>query len=114
MIKINNVEMPSPISFTPMMMDITKAERNSQGKMFIEIIATKYKLDLVWGILTQSEMTMLLNALNPVSFNVTFLDPVTGADKTVACYKGDRTIPIASFVDGTAHWKDFKVNLIEL
>ena len=114
MIKINGVEMPSPTGFIPMIMDITKAERNSQGKMFIELIATKYKLDVSWGVLTQEEITVLLTAIKPVSFTVTFLDPESGTDKTITCYKGDRSIPLLTYVGGVAQWKDFKVNFIEL
>ena len=41
MIKINNVTIPSPSSLNVSVQDINKAERNTNGTMIIERIATK-------------------------------------------------------------------------
>lgn len=114
MIKIGTVDMPTPSGYTLGIMDIVDAERNSQGKMFIELIATKYKIELSWNYLNQADMTKLLDALSPVSFSVTFFDAASNTNKTANFYKSDRSVPMYDYVNNVARYKDFKINLIEL
>lgn len=113
-LSIGGAEMPVPSSMTPMMYDITEAERDSTGTMHIDLVATKYKLECSWSYLTQEQMTQILNAINSITFSVTFKDPLTGSDKSMNVYKGDRSIPVLFVKDGENHYKDFKVNFIEL
>lgn len=114
MISINNVKMPSPSSYTPNLMDITKGERNSKGTMFIDLITKKWKLELTWGILTQEEMRIILKELESgVTFEVTFID-LYGDKQTRKFYKGDRKAGMILIKDGAVIWKDFSVNLIEV
>ena len=114
MLKIGGVAMPTPSEMTPSIYDITDGERDSTGTMHIDLIATKYKLECKWNILSQANMTNLLNAIKPITFNITFIDPVTGTEKTITVYKGDRSIPIFKIKNGENIYKDFKVNFIEL
>ena len=115
MIKINNSSIISPNDYTVSIFDITKAERNSKGDMQIDLINKKFKVEVSWKILTQQEMTQILNALeSSVTFKVEFLDPQTGSMITRDFYKGDRTIPIFDFKNGVARYKDFKISLIEV
>lgn len=111
---IGGVEMPTPSEMSPMMYDITEAERDSTGTMHIDLVATKYKLECAWSYLTQEQMTKVLNAIKPITFSVSFIDPESGSSKSINVYKGDRTIPILRVVDGKNTYKDFKVNFIEL
>ena len=113
-LSIGGVEMPTPSGMTPMIYDITEAERDSTGTMHIDLVATKYKLECTWSYLTQDDMTKLLKAIKSITFSITFTDPETGSSKTINVYKGDRTIPILRVVDGKNTYKDFKVNFIEL
>ena len=113
-LKIGGVEMPTPSSMSPMMYDITEAERDSTGTMHIDLVATKYKLECTWSYLTQEQMTKILNAIKPITFNISFIDPESGNNKTLNVYKGDRTIPVLRVVEGENTYKDFKVNFIEL
>lgn len=114
MLKIGGVAMPTPSEMSPMMYDITEAERNSKGTMFIELIATKYKLECTWSYLTQEQMTKVLNAIKSITFTIAFIDPQSGSEKTISVYKGDRTIPVLNYIDGVPKYKGFKVNFIEL
>lgn len=115
MIKINNVKIPTPSSYTPSIMDITKAERNAKGDMQIDLINTKYKLELSWNFLNQEDMSKVLGALeSKITFDVEFIDPKSGSPKTCTFYKGDRVMPMLDFKNGVARWKDFKVNLVEV
>lgn len=114
MLKIGGVAMPTPSEMTPNIYDITEGERDSTGTMHIDLIATKYKLECKWNALSQANMTKILKAINPITFNVAFIDPVTGAEKTMNVYKGDRSTPVFKIVDGENVYKDFKINFIEL
>lgn len=114
MLKVNGVEMPTPSGMTPMVYDITEAERDSTGTMHIDLIATKYKLECTWSYLTQEDMSKILSAIKSITFSITFIDPESGSEKTVSVYKGDRSIPILRVIDGENTYKDFKVNFVEL
>ena len=96
------------------MYDITEGERDSTGTMHIDLIATKYKLQLKWGVLTKAEMSSILNLIKPITFSVTFDDPESGNEKTVNVYKGDRSIPVLIYKNGEPYYNGFSVNLIEL
>ncbi|WP_053983432.1 DUF6711 family protein [Niameybacter massiliensis] len=114
MIRINGVDVQTPSSYMVNIMDITKSERNAKGNMQIDLINTKYKLELTWSLLTQTQITKILDALEArVTFEVTFVSP-TGSKLTRTFYKGDRSAPLLDYLDGQARWKDFKVNLIEV
>lgn len=114
MLKINGVAMPTPSDMTPNIYDLTEGERDSTGTMHIDLIATKYKLECTWSILNQANMTKILNATKNITFNVSFIDPVTGTEKTINVYKGDRSTPIFRIANGENIYKDFKINFIEL
>ena len=114
MIRINNVKLTSPTSYKPSIMDITNGERNSKGTMFLDHIATKWKLELSWNALTQEQMTSLLNALEGnVTFSVSFLD-LYGHTQTRTFYKGDRKAGLMIIKNNKCIWQDFSVNLIEV
>lgn len=51
MVKINDIEIPTPSGYQVGIMDISKAERNTAGTMLIERIATKRKIELMWNYL---------------------------------------------------------------
>ncbi|WP_410496496.1 hypothetical protein QTL86_03520 [Cellulosilyticum sp. ST5] len=114
MLKIGGVLMPTPSEMTPNIYDLTEGDRDSTGTMHIDLIATKYKLECKWNILNQANMTKILNATKSITFNVSFIDPETGEEKTMNVYKGDRSTPILKIVNGENIYKDFKINFIEL
>lgn len=114
MLKIGGVAMPTPSEMTPSIYDITDGERDSTGTMHIDLIATKYKLECKWNILNQANLTKILNATKNITFSISFIDPVTGTEKTINVYKGDISTPIFKIADGENIYKDFKINLIEL
>lgn len=95
-------------------MDISKAERNAKGNMIIERITTKRKLEMTWNVLTETELSSLLNAVSPTSFLVEYLDPQTNARRTGRFYVGDRKMGLYSFCRGLPRWRDIGFNFIEL
>lgn len=111
--KINGVELPAPSTYTVSIQDISKAERNANGTMIIERIATKRKIELTWKYLSGANLSGLLNLVSPVFFSVQYIDPEDGGLKNGTFYSGDRSSSGITYKNGVMHWKDIKFNLIE-
>ena len=88
------------------------ADRNAKGEILIDRVAVKRKVECEWGALTNSEISTILGAATDVFFTVKYPDPLTGTEKTITCYVGDRTAPIYKD-SGTPVWEGLKMNLIE-
>jgi hypothetical protein len=111
--KIDGVDMPSPSDLSMGIQDISKAERNARGTIIIERIATKDKIELQWNYLTAAQLAILLNAVAPVFFTVTYTNPRSGDLRTATFYAGDRTMGYIDFQNGVPRYKDIKFNVIE-
>ena len=113
MIKINGVAIATPKVFEATVSDLDgESNRNANGELIRDRIAVKRKINLEWGLLTQSEISTLLKAVSSVFFTVTFPDPQLGAtSKTM--YVGDRTAPAYQYKDGEVKWSGLKMNFIE-
>lgn len=74
---INGVAVKPPKSFQVGIQDIDgETGRNANGDMVRDRITTKRKLDCEWGMMTQEEMSQLLNAVSAVFFEVSYPDPL--------------------------------------
>lgn len=113
MIKVDNVAIPTPSNFSVGVLDISKAERNTNGLMIIERIATKRKLEVTYNYLTQAELSDLLQKISGVFFDVEYPDTQTGALRTGEFYVGDRNAETIDFQDGIPRYKNIKFSLIE-
>lgn len=110
---INGVAVKPPKSFQVGIQDIDgETGRNANGDMVRDRITTKRKLDCEWGMLTQGEMSQILNAVSPEFFTVSYPDPIHG-QTTKTFYVGDRTAPSYSFTNELKPWSGAKFNLIE-
>ncbi|MEG2291605.1 MAG: DUF6711 family protein [Clostridium sp.] len=113
LIKINGVEIPTPSTYQIGIQDISNAERNANGTMIIERIATKRKIELSWNLLDRTKASILLNAVSQIFFEVQYVDPEDNGIKTGTFYCGDRTIPMITFVKGVPKYKGITFNIIE-
>lgn len=113
MIKINGVEIPTPSDYQVSIQDISNAERNANGTMIIERVATKRKVELAWAYLSKQDLSAILNYISPVFFIVDYIDPQDGGLKTGTFYSGDRSAGALSYINNEIKWKDIKFNLVE-
>ena len=114
MIQINGTELPvAPDAYTVGIQDISNAERNAQGEMILDRIATKRKLSLSWHILSGSDMSTILNLVSDVFFTVNYIDPQDNAARSGTFYSGDRTAAGITYKDNMMYWKDAKFDVIE-
>ena len=113
MISINGVKIATPKTYEATVSDLDgESNRNANGDLIRDRIAVKRKLNLEWGLLTQSEMSQILNAVSRVFFTVTFPDPQLGM-VTKTMYVGDRTAPAYQYINGEVKWQGLKMNFIE-
>lgn len=110
---IAGVAMPTPSSFEVGIQDLSKADRNASGYMIIERIATKRKLQINYAYLSATDLSTVLQAVSPTSYQVVYLDPQTGSNRQAEFYCGDRSMGMVSFVGGVPVYKDIKFDLIE-
>jgi hypothetical protein len=110
---IGGVAMPTPTELGIGVMDISKAERNAKGYLILERVTTKQKLTISYSFITAEDLTTLLNAISPLSYSVTYLNPITNSFKTYQMYCGDRNVGMMDYVNGVARYKDFTFDLIE-
>jgi hypothetical protein len=113
LVSIGGVALPTPTEFQVGIMDISKAERNANGNMIIERIATKRKLFFTYSYITRTELSLILQKIAPAYYSVAYLDPQTNAFKTGSFYCGDRNVGMVDYIDGQARYKEFTFNLIE-
>ncbi len=114
LITIGAVVLPTPSEFNVGLQDINNAERNARAVLIAERIrANVRKIELGWQYISRSDLAIVLNAISPLFFDVTYMDPVTNANRTGTFYAGDRNIPMLDFFNGEPRYKDFSFNLIE-
>jgi hypothetical protein len=108
------VDMPSPSSMEPGIQDISKAFRNTNGRMIKETITTKDKFELHWAFLSAEDTKKILQAVKAESFWVGYVSPVTNDYTVKEFYAGDRKAPILDCVNGVYRYKDVAFNIIEM
>jgi hypothetical protein len=113
-ITVGGVAISTPSSLQVGIQDLSKAERNANGTLVIERIATKRKLELGWSYLSQSDLAALFAAVSPVTFTVVYPDPQTGAARSGTFYAGDRLAGMIDYQNGVPRYKDMKFNLVEI
>ena len=116
MIMINDIELPNPSEMAVTISDYDASSdtvgRNSQGELFRDRVCVKRKIDLVWKVLTAEEMSLILNAVEDVFFQVSYYDPKDG-QKTITGYVGDRTPSLYTFSSLGILYKDFAMSITE-
>ena len=105
---------PSTMKWDIQTYDLDSA-RGIDGVMNCQVICHKEKLSLTWraGALTMDEVSLLLNAVMPTFFSVTYFSPISNAYVTKEMYVGDRSTNFYSIIDGKPVIDDISFNLIE-
>ena len=116
MFKINSIDIATPTAYEIGIASIDKAERNANGTMIIENIATKRKLNLAWDIITNTDLQTILQQVNASRFvDVEYLDSETQTLTTGTFYTGDRMVGATPlYQSGTlSHWRNLNFSFIE-
>jgi hypothetical protein len=115
-LQVNGVWIPDPSSLQWGIQSVSdsNAGRTTDGKMHVNLITRKRKLELSWNGVDFDTASEILKAVNPETFNVTYLDALTNTRLTKTFYVGDRTAPVHSYTDGYRWYTNVSFNIIEV
>lgn len=115
-LQVNGVWIPDPSSLQWGIQSVSdeNAGRTTDGLMHVNLITRKRKLELEWVGVSFAVASEILNAVNPETFNVTYLDALTNTRLTKKFYVGDRTAMVYSYSDGYKRYQNVAFNIIEV
>lgn len=115
-LQVNGVWIPDPSSLQWGIQSVSdqNAGRTTDGKMHVNLITRKRKLELSWAGVSFEVASEILRAVNPETFNVTYLDALTNSRLTKEFYVGDRTAPVHSYHVGYRWYSNVNFNIIEV
>lgn len=114
-LKVDNTPIPDPSEFkyTEAGLDIF-AERDVNGLLVRDMVATKHNLGLKWDALSWSTIQSVLALTRGESFSFTYPSPDTGQMRTGTYYAGDREFDAIMLAGDPSEWfGSLSFNLIE-
>ena len=87
--------------------------RTLDGMMHRARVATKVRLDVTCRNLTQTEASIVLNAIKPMYVSVTYQDPQDGTVTRTMYANNNPAICAAVYDDGTVLWSGITFPLVE-
>lgn len=91
----------------------SNAGRGADGTMLGDIVAQKYKLQVVFAPMSDEQAAFLDAAILPPFFSVQFKNPSTGEMVTKTMYAGNPSYPVYSYAEGCPRYEGVGVNLVE-
>lgn len=89
--------------------------RTMNGKMIVDRVATKIRLDVSCRPLSDTELETVLAAINPETVTVQYYDPIAGSVVTKQMYSNNVPATITTvFNDDTVRFADISFPLIEV
>ena len=113
MLKIAGTTVKTPTELKIGRFDLSKSGRTASGKMVMDIIATKRRVDVVWKMLKDSELQQILDLItaNKPFFTLTY--PDAGGSATMTCYAGDINTSLWHTKNGVRYWEEVSLAFIE-
>ena len=113
-LRAGDVELPAPVQLSTADEIIWSSStgRVSDGTMVGDIVTEKKTLNIVWGILKESEVALIKNSLISGFFPITFRDD--GHEITISAYRGTLSKEhIGQLTDGNYWYKSVTVQVIQ-
>ena len=113
MLKIAGVSVKAPTDLKIGRFDLTKSGRTASGKMVMELIATKKRVDITWKMLPDNELQKIIDTItaNKPFFSLEY--PDAGGSKTMTCYAGDIITSLWHTKNGIRYWEEISIPFIE-
>lgn len=117
-LKINGKAVKNPMTLEFQIYDLDSEDgsgRNQNGDMFRDRKAIKRKIVCNFPPMNDSEISELLESVEPVFFELEYPDARLGKRNTINAYVGDRTMPIYLYDKYLEKWiwQGLSVNFIE-
>ena len=113
MLKIAGVSVKAPTDLKIGRFDLTKSSRTASGKMVMELIAIKKRVDITWKMLPDNELQKIIDTItaNKPFFSLEY--PDAGGTKTMTCYAGDIVTSLWHTKNGVRYWEEVSIGFIE-
>jgi hypothetical protein len=113
MLKIAGITVKAPTELKIGRFDLTKSGRTASGKMVMELIATKKRVDITWKMLPDNELQKIIDTItaNKPFFSLTY--PDAGGSATMTCYAGDINTSLWHTKNGVRYWEEVSIGFIE-
>lgn len=113
---VDGVELPTPalegITITHEPIWSSNTGRTASGKLVGTKVVDKWKLEVKWPVLSQSEAQKVFNAASGDFKTVIFTDPF-GTERTITAYCGTPTATPYSWVSGMRWLSNVELSIIE-
>ncbi len=113
MLKIAGVSVKAPTDLKIGRFDLTKSSRTASGKMVMELIATKKRVDITWKMLPDNELQKIIDTITANKPFFTLEYPDAGGTKTMTCYAGDIITSLWHTKNGIRYWEEVSIAFIE-
>lgn len=105
---------PSSLQWGIQSVSDSDAGRDLKGKMHVKLRTRKRKLELSWAGVDFPTTAEILQAFNPETFWVEYMDAQTGNRQQKQFYVGDRTAMVHSYAQGHRWYSTVAFNIIEV
>jgi len=112
-LKIAGTTVKTPTELKIGRFDLSKSGRTASGKMVMDIIATKRRVDVVWKMLPDDELQKIIDTItaNKPFFSLEY--PDAGGTQTMTCYAGDIITSLWHTKNGVRYWEEVSIAFIE-
>ncbi|MDO5293308.1 MAG: hypothetical protein Q4F05_11210 [bacterium] len=102
---------PTTISVDDEIIWSSNTGRNASGLMTGDVIAEKKNVAITWGVLKQSDVSLIRKYIKSGFFNLTLN---IGETITITCYRGSLSVvPIGKLDDGTYYYRSATATAIQ-
>jgi hypothetical protein len=112
-LKIAGTTVKTPTELKIGRFDLSKSGRTASGKMVMDIIATKRRVDVVWKMLPDDELQKIIDTITANKPFFTLEYPDAGGTKTMTCYAGDIVTSLWHTKNGVRYWEEISIPFIE-
>lgn len=113
LLTIAGVQVANPAEVKIGRFDLTKSNRTASGRMVMEYIATKRRVDVVWRYIPDADLQVILNLLAANKPFFTLEYPDVGGQQTITCYAGDINTSLWHTINGVRRWSEVSIPFIE-
>ena len=113
LLTIAGVQVANPAEVKIGRFDLTKSNRTASGRMVMEYIATKRRVDVVWRYIPDADLQVILNLLAANKPFFTLKYPDAGGQQTMTCYAGDINTSLWHTINGVRRWSEVSISFVE-
>lgn len=113
MIQIAGITIATPSEFNIGRFYLSKSARSASGRMNMDIIAEKRRVDCKWAGLRDSQLQQILTLLDTHKPFFTFTYPDTNGNQIMTCYAGDRVSGLWDTTGAEKIWEEVSISFIE-